>query len=69
MSERVEWRSLMRLGLGALRLDPDTFWSMTPDEFRCALEGAGLRPFGAGGAMSRTGLEALMTRFPDRSEE
>lgn len=68
MSDRVDWRNLMRLGLGALRLDPETFWSMTPDEFRCALEGAGLAAEGGGGAMSRTGLEALMQRFPDRGQ-
>ena len=68
MSDRVDWRCLMRLGLGALRLDPDAFWAMTPDEFRCALEGAGLACFGSAGAMSRSGLQALMERFPDGRE-
>lgn len=68
MNDRVDWRGLMRLGLGELRLNPDTFWSMTPDEFRCALEGAGLAPHGGAGRMSRTGFEALMERFPDGRE-
>ena len=35
----VDWPGLMRLGLGALRLPPEAFWSMTPGEFRLALEG------------------------------
>lgn len=68
MSEQVDWRGLMRLGLGELRLSPETFWSMTPEEFRCALEGAGLVPVGGANPISRTGLEALMERFPDRRD-
>lgn len=55
----------MRLGLGRLGLAPETFWAMTPVEFQRALEGAGVVPVG-GEAMTRTGLDALMQRFPDR---
>ena len=61
----VDWDALMRLGLGALRMSPDEFWSMTPREFRCALEGAGLAS-PAGAAPGRDDLEALMRRFPDQ---
>lgn len=65
MSERVDWAGLMRLGLGALRLPPDAFWSMTPREFSRALEGAGIAATGAMGGLRRGDLEALMKRFPD----
>lgn len=62
--EPVDWPGLMRLGLGALGLAPETFWAMTPAEFRFALEGAGLvAPHGH--AMDRDALETLMTAFPD----
>ncbi|MGF1445576.1 MAG: phage tail assembly chaperone [Pikeienuella sp.] len=64
-SEPTDWASLMRLGLGALRLSPDSFWTMTPIELIRALEGAGLLAFG-GGAMTRDRLERLMTAHPDR---
>lgn len=63
-AEAVDWPGLMRLGLGVLRLSPDAFWSMTPGEFRLALEGAGVvRP--GGGAMGRARLAELMAAFPD----
>jgi len=61
----LAWTQMMRLGLGRLGLAPDTFWGMTPAEFRAALEGAGLLPAG-GDAMSRDRLEALMRAHPDR---
>ncbi|MEM1299882.1 MAG: phage tail assembly chaperone, partial [Pseudomonadota bacterium] len=32
MDEQVDWPHLMRLGLGALRLSPEVFWNMTPNE-------------------------------------
>jgi uncharacterized phage protein (TIGR02216 family) len=67
MGEPVDWPGLMRLGLGALRLPPDVFWSMTPGEFRRALEGAGLVPIGGGArSMDRGRLAELMAAFPDR---
>ncbi|MEM7499093.1 MAG: phage tail assembly chaperone [Pseudomonadota bacterium] len=65
MTGRIGWDDLMRLGLGALRLAPEVFWSMTPVELERALEGAGLGRFGRSGP-SRAGLLALMERFPDR---
>lgn len=64
--EGLAWTELMRLGLGALRLPPEVFWTMTPVELQRALEGAGILAVGgAGGWMERAALEALMARFPD----
>ena len=53
----------MRLAFGRLGLAPETFWAMTPAEFRTALEGAGL--LAAGGGLTRPRLEALMRAHPD----
>lgn len=50
----------MELGLGVLRLSPDSFWRMTPRELAAA---AGLSQ--TGGDLSRRELDALMTAFPD----
>ena len=63
--EPVDWPGLMRLGLGALRLTPEAFWSMTPAELRLALEGAGVLPVGGAGPMGRARLAELMAAFPD----
>jgi uncharacterized phage protein (TIGR02216 family) len=68
MAEPVDWPALMRLGLGALRLPPDAFWSMTPGELRRALEGAGLVP-AIGRGMDRGRLAELMAAFPDGGAE
>lgn len=59
----TDWALMMRLGLGALRLPPEVFWAMTPVEFACALEGAGL--VGTAPSMTRHDLDALMARYPD----
>lgn len=56
----------MRLGLGVLRLAPETFWSMTPVELQRALEGAGVVPIDGHGLM-RTDLDRLMQAHPDRA--
>lgn len=58
------WEAMLRLGLGRLGLAPDVFWSMTPAEFRAALEGAGLLA-PAGAALTRDRLDALMRAHPD----
>lgn len=54
----------MALGLGLLRLPPETFWAMTLPELTAAV--AGLvgtdRPTEP---PKRGDIEALMTRFPD----
>lgn len=63
MAERIDWAHLTRLGLGALRLPPETFWAMTPSELRLALEGAGLIPVGT--HLDRSWLSGLMAAYPD----
>lgn len=63
--EAIDWHGLIRLGMGALRLPPDQFWSMTPTELILALEGAGLRPIGGVG-MKRGTLDRLMQAHPDQ---
>lgn len=54
----------MRAGMIELGLRPAEFWALTPAELMF-LTGAGS---GAGGAMSRDGLDMLIARFPDRHE-
>lgn len=66
MAAQVDWRALAALGLGRLRLTPETFWAMTPLELECAAMGA----FGAADApLGRDDLDRLMALHPDRSEE
>jgi uncharacterized phage protein (TIGR02216 family) len=64
-AEPVDWPGLMRLGLGALRLSPEAFWSMTPAELGLALEGADIVPIAGTGFMGRRRLVELMAAFPD----
>lgn len=54
----MNWRALIALGLGQLRLPPETFWSLTPRELRAML-GPPTEP------MTRAALDALAARFPD----
>ena len=54
----------MAMGLGILRLDPKSFWSMTPLEFAAAAR-AVLGPTEAPGLPTRDSLAALMARYPD----
>ena len=63
MTERgrlLPWGTLMRLGLGTLRLPPQAFWAMTPRELAAC---AGL--VGRPATLARADLDALMARFPD----
>ncbi|MEP6067005.1 MAG: rcc01693 family protein [Paracoccaceae bacterium] len=56
----LDWPALMRAGLQGLRLDPATFWALTPAELRLMLgEHADQRP------MLKAGLGALMDAWPD----
>ncbi|MEM8870628.1 MAG: rcc01693 family protein [Pseudomonadota bacterium] len=61
---RVQWPVLLRFGLAELRLMPETFWSLTPAELMVMAGQAG-----AGQAMSRAGLDALIARFPDSNSK
>ncbi|MCD2180998.1 phage tail assembly chaperone [Rhizobium sp. GN54] len=47
-----------------MRLDPKTFWTMTPLELAIA---TGMHRDAGTGAPGRGALEALMLRFPDRA--
>lgn len=62
MSDRIDWRALMRVGLHDLRLRPDEFWALTPAEFLMMAGVSGVAP------MTRSGLAALQARFPDKKE-
>jgi uncharacterized phage protein (TIGR02216 family) len=63
MSDRIDWRALVRVGLCDLRLHPETFWALTPAEF---LVMAG---FGNAAPMTRLGLRRLQAQFPDSKEK
>ena len=58
------WASVLRFGLGHLRLIPDAFWRLSLPEL-IALTGGTELPATA----TRQGLEALMALFPDNSTE
>ena len=58
--KRVAWPKLLRLGLRDLRLDPETFWNLTPAELML------IAGYGEGAeALSRAGFNDLAARFPD----
>lgn len=59
------WAAAIGFGLGVLRLSPAAFWSMTPRELAAAIRA---RRGDAGAPLDRHTLQALMQRFPDRSE-
>lgn len=66
----LPWQDLMRIGLGQLKLSPSQFWKMTPKELKCAIEGE-LKTFVGNGQqdpLSKSNLEKLMKKFPDKSE-
>jgi uncharacterized phage protein (TIGR02216 family) len=65
MSRRIDWTTLIGVGVGRLGLAPDAFWAMSPVELRAALGGfrSGAEPLG------RDALEALMAAHPDRGED
>ena len=58
------WASVIRFGLGHLRLAPDAFWRLSLPELN-ALIGATEAPLFA----TRHGLQALMAQFPDTAAD
>ena len=56
------WRDAMQFGLGVLKLPPEAFWRMSPRELAAAW---GAVVGDKAGPLDRSGLEALMERFPD----
>ncbi|WP_297341822.1 rcc01693 family protein [Pseudophaeobacter sp.] len=59
----LDWPGLMRAGLGGLRLQPAEFWDLTPLELQLLLGPAVQAP-----SLTRSGLQALMQRFPDQPD-
>lgn len=57
-----DWTALMRAGIQGLGLAPEVFWRLSPAEFLLLLGDA---PEAA--PLRRTGLEALIARFPDKA--
>ncbi len=60
----LDWPALMRAGIKGLGLTPDTFWALTPAELQLMLG-----TDGANAPLLKSGLEALMAAYPDKSEE
>lgn len=60
------WTQAMQFAFGVLRLSPDAFWRMTPRELAHAI--AAVRGT-AVPALDRSGLDALLQRFPDDEAE
>ncbi|SOE17466.1 uncharacterized phage protein (TIGR02216 family) [Hoeflea halophila] len=54
------WASVLRFGLGHLRLRPDAFWQLSLPELRALIGTTGMPP-----TATRQGLESLMALFPD----
>lgn len=63
---RFPWDDAMTLGLGTLRLAPETFWRMTLPEIAAAARA--VRPR-VQAAMRRGELASMMARFPDGKDE
>lgn len=56
----LDWSSLLRAGLGQLRLRPEEFWNLTPIEFLLLTGNLGAAP-----PTTRDTLERLSRAFPD----
>ncbi len=57
------WDRMLAIGLGILRLSPESFWRMTPRELAAAMRGL----FGEPEApFDRSTLEQLARRYPDQ---
>lgn len=60
-SNKIKWQELMKIGIGTLRLNPETFWKMTPQEFQAILESYSLDK----GSFGLEDLKILQQQFPD----
>lgn len=58
--QEFDFKFLMRIGLGHLRLSPEVFWAATPAELMVLM---GHDP--SAQPMTREGLAALMAAYPD----
>ena len=61
-SSRFPWENAMTIGMGLLRLPPETFWRMTLPELSAAACVIGRENRSK---IDRHQFEDLMTRFPD----
>lgn len=61
---KLDWPSLMKVGLRGLRLSPEAFWALTPAEFQLMLDEPGKN-----GPLLSTGLDALMAVYPDKESK
>lgn len=60
MTGRFDWAGLMRAGLRDLRLTPEQFWRLTPQELRIMLGAEPSAP-----PLTRARLDELARAFPD----
>lgn len=58
------WDETIAFAMGVLHAQPSELWRLTPREIAAAYRGLTGRG-GAGEALDRGGLEALMAEFPD----
>jgi uncharacterized phage protein (TIGR02216 family) len=58
----LQWDKLLNIALGKLRLEPEVFWKMTPQEFIIILESYSedYQPI-----ISQKDLHLLQQQFPD----
>lgn len=56
----IPWRQWLQHAVGALSLDPETFWMLTIGEWRW------LTSRDKPEALARDGLDALLALYPDR---
>ena len=57
----LDWPELLRVGVRGLGLKPDEFWALTPAELQLMLGDPG-----KSGPLLSSGLEALMSAYPDK---
>lgn len=62
MGERIAWARLLRVAARECGIMPEQFWRLTPAEFLLI---AGHEEGGAR-SMTRSALDALAAKFPDR---
>ncbi len=61
---RTDWPGLLRAGLCTLQLRPEEFWALTPAELQLMLGDPRQT-----GPLLKDGLDALMSAYPDASED
>lgn len=62
--QQFDFKSLLHIGLGQLKLTPEVFWDCTPAELMLLM---GQDP--SSQPMTRDGLAALMAAYPDVQKE